>query len=115
MSDLSELTQRSLKFRDDRNWAQFHNAKNLSIDLAVEAAEVLELFTWKSKEEIEEFLRINKDKLAEELCDVLHTILLLAHDNQIDLKEAFYRKMDKNEAKYPVEKAKGKHTKYTEL
>ncbi len=115
MSDLEELTNRSLKFRDDRDWKQFHSAKNLAIDLAVEAAEVLELFTWKSKEEIEEFLKTNQEKLAEELCDVLHTILLLAHDNQIDLKQAYHRKMDKNEAKYPVTKARGKHSKYTEL
>ena len=85
------------------------------MEVAVEAAEVLELFTWKSKEEIEAFLETNKEKLAEELCDVLHTILLLAHDNQIDLKQSFHRKMDKNEAKYPVAKAKGKHSKYTEL
>lgn len=115
MSDLKELTNRVIKFRDERDWAQFHNPKEIAIDISVEAAEILEHFQWKTNEEIEEYVKTHKNDVAEELSDTLHGILLMANALNIDLKEAFHKKMDKNEKKYPIEKAKGKHLKYTEL
>lgn len=115
MSDLSEMQKRIVAFRDARDWKQFHNPKDLALSLVLEAAEVLEHFQWKSPEEIEKHLHNNKDDLAEELVDTLYWILLMAHDLDIDLQKAFSAKMDKNEAKYSVDKAKGNHKKYTQL
>ena len=103
------------EFCDERNWGQFHNPKDLAISLSLEASEVLEHFQWKNKEEIEVYLANHKDKLGEELADVLYWVLLMSKNLNINLEDAFSKKMEKNAAKYPVEKAKGKHTKYTEL
>lgn len=113
--NITELQQRVIDYRDARDWEQFHNPKDVAISLALEAAEVLEHFQWKTPEEIEAHLAENKGELSEELIDVLYWILLLAHDQDIDLVEAFDKKMSQNEAKYPVDKAKGNHKKYTEL
>ncbi|MCA9348665.1 nucleotide pyrophosphohydrolase [Candidatus Saccharibacteria bacterium] len=85
------------------------------MSLVLEAAEVLEHFQWKSPEEIEKHVRDNKADIGEELADTLYWILLMAHDLNIDIVEVFEAKMQKNEAKYSVEKAKGNHKKYTEL
>lgn len=103
------------KFCDDRDWDQFHNPKDLSISLALEAAEVLEHFQWKNDSEMSTHAREKKSEVGEELADVLYWTLLLANKLDINLVEAFEQKMKKNEAKYPVEKAKGSHKKYTEL
>lgn len=115
MSDFQELIERINAHRDARDWRQFHTHKDLAISLAIEAAEVLELFQWKGDEEAKEFVKTNQDKIGEELADVLYCVLTLAHDSGIDLKQAFERKMKINEEKYPVEKAKGRKEKYTEL
>lgn len=104
-----------MDFRDARNWKQFHNPKDLALSLTLEAAEVLEHFQWKSKEEIEEYLKTHKEHVGEELADVLYWVLLMSHDLEINILDALDRKMEQNEKKYPVEKAKGKHTKYTDL
>ena len=112
---IEELQKKIVKFRDDRNWKQFHNPKDLAISLSLEYSELLEHFQWKSKEEIEEHIKINKEKIAEELSDVLYWVLLISYDLNIDFKKALNRKILVNSKKYPVEKAKGKHTKYTEL
>jgi len=87
----------------------------MALSLVLESAEVLEHFQWKTPDEIEKYLKTNKNNLAEELVDTLYWILLMAHDLNIDLPKAFNDKMDKNEAKYSVEKSKGNHKKYTEL
>lgn len=113
--NIADLQQRVINYRDARDWEQFHNPKDVAISLALEAAEVLEHFQWKTPEEIEAHLTKNKGELSEELIDVLYWILLLAHDQDIDLVEAFEKKMSQNEVKYPVDKAKGNHKKYTEL
>lgn len=110
-----ELQAMIRQFVDDRDWDQFHNPKDLSISLSLEAAEVLEHFQWKSPEEMIAYAKTNKDDVGEELADVLYWVLLLANKLGIDLSEAFKVKMAKNAAKYPVEKAKGSHKKYTEL
>lgn len=115
MSDIENLTKRIVEFRDERDWKQFHNTKDLALSLVLEAAEVLEHFQWKNPEEIQKHLEINKHELAGELADTLYWVLLMANDLNIDLLEAFDKKMTKNEAKYLVEKAKGNHKKYTEL
>ena len=115
MSDIKNLTKIVTDFRDARDWKQFHNPKDLAISLALEAAEVLEHFQWKSKEEIEEYMKTHKEHVGEELADVLYWILLMSEDLEINIVEALNDKMKKNEEKYPVDKAKGKHTKYNNL
>lgn len=115
MKKIEDLTNRIIAFRDARDWKQFHNPKDCAISLALEAAEVLEHFQWKNKEEMEVYVKTNKAEISEELADVLYWVLLISKDLDIDVLDALDKKMKKNEDKYPVEKAKGKHTKYTEL
>jgi dCTP diphosphatase len=112
---LTDLQAAIRKFCDDRDWDQFHNPKDLSISLALEAAEVMEHFQWKNADEMAKHAVDKKNEVGEELADVFYWVLLLANKLDIDLVEAFQKKMDKNEAKYPIEKAKGSHKKYTEL
>src|SRR5687768_4695109 len=117
MSDatISELTQLAIKFRDERDWKQFHNPKDMALSLALEASEVLELMQWKNSEELQRHLEANRARLSEELSDVLFWVLAMANDFSIDLGEAFKQKLIKNAAKYPIGKAKGVSTKYTDL
>ena len=115
MTDLESLTKRVVKFRDARDWEQFHNPKDTAVSLLLEAAEFLEHFQWKSPDEIKTHLKKKHSDVSEELCDVLYWVLLIAHDLKIDIENEFERKMKKNEIHYPVEKARNRHTKYTEL
>jgi len=115
MKSISELTKRIIAFRDAREWKQFHNPKDVALSLVLEAAEVMEHFQWKSKEEMEEYIKTNKSDIGEELADVLYWVLLMSHDLKIDVLDALEKKIKKNENKYPVEKAKGRHTKYNKL
>ena len=101
-----------IQFRDDRNWRQFHNPKDLAISLSLEAAELLEVFRW-SGTDLE--CREKKDKLEEELADVLSYCILLADVCDLDLEEILRKKVQKNAEKYPVDKAYGNKAKYTEL
>lgn len=112
---LATLQKQIRRFCDDRNWDQFHNPKDLSISLSLEAAEVLEHFQWKNDDEMARHVIEKKMEVGEELADVFYWVLLLANKLDIDLVEAFEEKMKKNEAKYPIEKAQGSHKKYTEL
>ena len=112
---LADLQQLIRTFCDDRDWDQFHNPKDLSISLALEAAEVMEHFQWKNAEEMALHSKKNKEDIADELADVFYWVLLLSNKLDVDLVEAFQRKMKKNAAKYPIAKAKGSHKKYTEL
>ncbi len=114
MSDIKRLKKKVVDFCEARDWAQFHNPKDVSLSLMLEAAEVIEHFQWKNKEEIEEHLKNNKDKIAEEVADVFYWILLMCHYWDIDLANSFLKKMEQNESKYPIAKAKGSHKKYTE-
>ena len=110
---LSEETiQRVVKFRDDRDWRQFHNPKDLAISMSLEAAELLDIFQW-SGTELE--CRDKLDKVREELADVLSYCILMADVYGLDLDEIMNAKVDRNEAKYPVELARGSAAKYTEL
>ena len=112
---LSELTRRVLAHRDERDWKQFHTPKELAVSLCVESAELLALMQWKTGAELEEALRAKHGKVADELADVLHSLLLLADDLGVDLAAALEQKLTKDAAKYPVHKAKGKNLKYDEL
>lgn len=117
MSTLDQLTASAVKFRDDRNWAQFHTPKDLAANLVIEAAELLEVTQWRSGEQLQKHLSSpeGREAFEDELSDVLLSVLLLANDQNIDLAAAFERKMRKNEAKYPVDKARGRAEKYDKL
>ena len=114
---LKTLTQALLKFRDERNWAQFHTLRNLIVSLNLEASELLELTQWKNDEDMAA-LTDNaeaREALRDECADVLLYLLLIAEKAGIDLEEAAHAKLEKNAAKYPVEKAYGSSRKYTQL
>ena len=109
MSDFKEITDILIKFRNERDWEQFHNPKDLALAINIEAGELLENFLWKSPNEA------NKEKVKEELADVLAYSLLLAEKYGFDVKDILLDKIKKNGEKYPVEKAKGTAKKYNEL
>ena len=112
MPTLNALTRKIVAFRDARDWKQFHNPKDTAISLSLEAAELLEHFQWKNPAEIERHIKANKAAIGEELADVLYWVLLISHDMRLDVLAALDRKIKKNARKYPVSKAKGRHTKY---
>ena len=103
------------KFRDARDWKQFHNPRNLAESLVLEAAEVMEHFQWKTDREIKEHLKKNKRDFSHELADVLHYLILLAEETNVDLLQAVEEKLAISELKYPVSKSKGKAIKYNKL
>jgi Predicted pyrophosphatase len=107
-----ETVKSVLKFRDDRDWKQFHNPKDLAISLSLEASELLELFQWKTSEEA---VLKNRDKMADELADVLAYAISFADVMEFDLDEIVAAKYRRNGEKYPVALAKGNKTKYNEL
>jgi NTP pyrophosphatase (non-canonical NTP hydrolase) len=109
MSDISALQKEALAFRDARDWAQFHNAKDLAVGLSIEASELLECFLWKDAKSAD------PAKIREELADILVFALLLAHEAKIDIPSAVREKLAKNAIKYPVDKAKGRADKYDQL
>jgi dCTP diphosphatase len=111
---IKALTDLVTKFRDARDWAQFHNPKDMAISLSLEASELLEHFQWRSPQEVEIYLQQHKAEVAEELADVLYWVLLMSKDLNIAIGQAFTAKMAKNELKYPVDKAKGNYKKHTE-
>ena len=109
---LSKLMEELVKFRDARHWEQFHNTRDLALAISIEAAELNELFLWKTTEDSE---HVDRNKLKEEIADVLAFSLLLAGKHRFDVKEIVLEKIKKNGEKYPVEKAKGTARKYKEL
>ena len=115
MSEIKSITAKIKKFRDERDWQQFHNHKDIALSLVLEACEVLEHFQWKSLQEVEAHGKSNKEELADELADVAIYLFELADNLKIDLPKAIANKMKKNSLKYPIHKAKGKHTKYNKL
>ncbi len=108
-SVIEEITERLIKFRDERNWEQFHNSKDLALALSIEAAELNELFLWKSAEDV------NAEKLKEELADILIFALLLARKHELNVRDIILNKISMNEKKYPVEKSINSSKKYSEL
>ena len=107
-----ETIKQVLKFRDDRDWKQFHNPKDLAISISLEAAELLEVFQWSGTD----VSNVGKqDKIKEELADVVNYCILMADACNLDLDEIVQAKVKRNSEKYPVDKAKGSSKKYTEL
>ena len=109
MDDWKKLQKALIHFRDERDWEQFHNPKDLALALSIEAAELNELFLWKRPEDA------NQDKIKEELADVLAYALLLASTYDLDVNQIVLEKINKNAEKYPVDRAKGTAKKYDEL
>ncbi len=114
--DLKNLIDKINAFSKARDWDQFHSIKNLAMALSVESSELLELYQWLSEEESnDKSNKILMQKTKEELADILVYLLRISSKLEIDLEEAVLSKMEQNEAKYPVEKSKGKSTKYTDF
>ena len=112
MNEIKELLKEINQFRDERNWRQFHNEKDLSLSISLEAAELLELFQWKSPEEV---VDTKQERLAEELADVLIYSYMLADNLDFDISEIIRKKLVKNAEKYPLDKSKRNNTKYKDL
>lgn len=115
MSQIEIILGRIQKFADERDWEQFHSPKNISMALAVEASELLEHFQWMSQEESRNVQGEKKQEVADEVADVFLYLLRMCEQLDIDLIESANQKIDKNAIKYPVEKSKGRSTKYNEL
>jgi NTP pyrophosphatase (non-canonical NTP hydrolase) len=108
-SDISLLTEKLVAFRDERDWGQFHNPKDLAAALSIEASELLECWLWKKSEDAD------LSKVREELADVFAYAFLLAERCKLDVTEIVLEKIQKNGAKYPVETSKGNAKKYNQL
>ena len=113
MTEIEKIIEELSKFRDERDWSQFHDSKNLALAISIEAAELNELFLWKNN--IEDIENVSKEKLAEELADVFSFAFLLASKNNLNVKDIVLDKIRKNNEKYPVDKARGTAKKYNEL
>lgn len=109
MTEIESIIKKILMFRDERDWKQFHNPKDLAIALNIEAGELLELFLWKDSD------HVDKERVKEELADIFNYAFLLVEKYDLDVKEIVLNKINKNNEKYPVEKSKGNAKKYDEL
>ena len=114
--EMQELQAKVIRFRDERDWAQYHNPKDLAISLCLEASELLEIFQWKSSEQVE---KVKSDpemrnRVKEELGDIFIYALTIAHEFGLDPTQIVFDKIETNEKKYPAEKVKGKSKKYTQ-
>jgi len=109
MTDIEQITKAIVEFRNERDWEQFHNPKDLALAISIESAELLELFLWKEADEA------NTEKVKEELADIFSFAFLLAEKYGFDVKEIILDKIKTNGEKYPVDKAKGTSKKYDEL
>ena len=113
--NLSALLQEIRAFRDERDWSQFHNAKDMAAAIAIEASELQELFLWKTGEEIGEATRKKRAQIEEEVADIAVYLFELSDSLGIDLERAIIAKLAKNAIKYPADKARGTSKKYTDL
>jgi len=109
MSEIADITNKLIEFRDERDWLQFHNPKDIALAISVEAGELLELFLWKQPEEVDQ------EKIKEELADVFAFAFLLANKYELDIKQIVLNKIKQNGEKYPIDKSKGTAKKYNEL
>ena len=109
MDSIEEITSEILKFRNERDWEQFHNSKDLALAISIEAAELNELFLWKKAEDV------SIEKLNEELADIFTFAFLLAHKHKLDVKEIVLNKLKASAIKYPVDVSKGTAKKYNEI
>lgn len=109
MNDIKEIIQKLIDFRDERDWEQFHNPKDLAIAISIEAGELLELFLWKEPN------NADKEKVTKELADILAFSFLLANKYDLNIKQIILEKIKDNSQRYPIDKAKGSSKKYNEL
>jgi NTP pyrophosphatase (non-canonical NTP hydrolase) len=114
---IQELKEQIKAFCDERDWDQFHGAKDLAVALIIEASELLEHFRWKNKEEVEKLFSDEKkrEEIGDELADILYFLIRISERYNIDLSDALDKKMQKNSEKYPVDKFKGSNKKYNEI
>ena len=115
MADLESIQEKIISFRNERDWAQFHDPKNLAEALSIEAGELLENFLWKTTEQSRNLTAEELKNVKEELADIFIFLTYLSEEYKIDLFKEVENKIAQNAAKYPVEKAKGSARKYTEL
>lgn len=101
------------KFRDERDWMQFHDPKSMAASISIEAAELLEHFQWRNNEEAETYINAHREEVGEEMADIALYLVEMADNAGVDLFDAMRKKLQKNAEKYPVEKSKGNATKYT--
>ena len=109
MNDIFSILSEIIGFRDERDWEQFHNAKDLALAVSIEAGELNELFLWKSPDQVD------AETVKDELADVLIYCFLLANKYELDISEIIHEKLKKNSLKYPVTKAKGNSKKYNQF
>lgn len=112
MDKYREVIDELIKFRNERDWEQFHDSKNLALAISIESAELNEIFLWKKDNEVE---NVNPDKIKEELADILSFSFLLAEKQGLNPFDIVSEKIKRNAEKYPVDKAKGKSDKYDTL
>jgi len=114
---VGDLKEAIKKFRDERDWGKYHKPKDLALSISIEAAELLELFQWKSEDEIDELLKDPKyfASVEKEVADVINYCFALSNALDIDISKALLNKIKLNSKKYPIKKTKGKYKKYTEL
>lgn len=112
MTDLEQLLEKLIHFRNERDWEQFHNPKDLALALSIEAAELNELYLWKSTNELDQ---VELSRVKEELADIFTFALLLADKYKLDVKTIVEEKIASNALKYPIDKSKGNAKKYNEL
>ena len=112
---IQELKDRIKQFVDERDWSQFHNPKNLSMSIAIEAAELMEKFQFVSQRESAEIVQLHQQEIAHELVDILAYIMSFANVSGIDIASRYHEKMQRNAQKYPAERARGDYGKYTKL
>lgn len=109
---MNKLEKKINDFRDERDWRQFHNEKDLAISISLETSELLELFQWKTSEET---IQNNLNEVEEELADILIYSIMLASNLNLSIEEIILNKLEKNKKKYPVSKSKGSKKKYIDF
>ncbi|MBU1043592.1 MAG: nucleotide pyrophosphohydrolase [Candidatus Omnitrophica bacterium] len=115
MNEINTMITKIKQFRDDRDWLQFHDPKNMAISIMLEASELLEHFQWKTKEEVDAYIANHRESVQEEIADIAMYLFELSDNLGIDLIAAMEKKLKKNAVKYPVDKVKGSHKKYNQL
>ncbi len=115
MDEIKNVIEKIKKFRDERDWMQFHDPKNMAVSIILEASELLEHFQWKTKEEVGKYIALHREEVQDEIADIAMYLFEMADNLGINLVDAMEKKLDKNAEKYPIAKAKGSAKKYTEL
>ena len=114
-NDLKSITEKIIQFRNARQWGQYHDPKNLSLALGIEAAELQEIFLWKTSEESKNLSQKDISRVSDEIADIFIYLTYLCYEFKIDLFDTTLKKIEKNAIKYPIEKSKGSNKKYNEL